>query len=83
MAKNHDLKIQKIKFIILNYLMAYVYINSQAPDRTYTSISVKTASQTFETATHVFAGAENHDLTLKFEIHLGNSQKLINFFSFF
>ena len=34
--------------------------NPQAPDRTCTSISVKTPSQTFEIATSVFAGAENH-----------------------
>ena len=38
-------------------------INPQAPDRTYTSITVKKPSQTFEIATNVFAGAENHVLT--------------------
>ena len=57
--------------------------NPQAPDRTYTSISVKTPSQTFEIATKVFAGAENHKSTLKSEIYTGNSQKLINFFKIF
>ena len=36
--------------------------NPQAPDRTYTSISVKTPSQTFEIATNVFAGAENRKI---------------------
>ena len=54
--------------------------NPQAPDRTYTSISVKTPSQTFEITTNVFAGAENHKLTLKSQIYPRNSQKLINFF---
>ena len=38
--------------------------NPQAPDRTYTSISVKTLSKTLEIVTHVFAGAEKHNLTL-------------------
>ena len=38
--------------------------NPQAPDRTYTSISMKTLSKTLEIVTHVFAGAEKHDLTL-------------------
>ena len=51
--------------------------NPQAPDRTYTSISVKTPSQTFEIATNVFAGAENHKLTLKAETYLRTSQKLL------
>ena len=53
--------------------------NPQAPDRTYTSISVKTLSKTLEIVTHVFAGAEKHNLTLNYEIYLKNSQKLINF----
>ena len=53
--------------------------NPQAPDRTYTSISVKTLSQTLEIATKVFAGAEKHNLTLNYKIYLKNSQKLINF----
>ena len=57
--------------------------NPQAPDRTYTSISVKTPSQTFEITTNVFAGAENHKLTLKSQIYPRNSQKLINFFWIF
>ena len=51
--------------------------NPQAPDRTYTSISVKTPSQTFEIATIVLAGAENDKLTLKAEIYLRISQKLL------
>ena len=38
--------------------------NPQAPDRTYTSISVKTLSKALEIVTHVFAGAEKHNLTL-------------------
>ena len=42
--------------------------NPQAPDRTYTSISVKTLSQTLEIFTNVFAGAEKHNLTLNYEI---------------
>ena len=55
--------------------------NPQVPDRTYTSISVKTASQTFETLTNVFAGAENHKSTLKCKISIRNSQKLNTFIS--
>ena len=39
--------------------------NPQAPDRTYTSISVKTPTQTFEITTNVSAGAEKHKLTFK------------------
>ena len=57
--------------------------NPQAPDRTYTSISVKTPSQTFEIITNIFAGAEKHKLTLKSEIYQRNSQKLINLFWIF
>ena len=49
--------------------------NPQAPDRTYTSILVKTPSQTFEIAINVFAGAENDKLPLKAEIYLRTSQK--------
>ena len=57
--------------------------NLQAPDRTYTSISVKTPSQTFEITTNVFAGAESQNLTLKSQICPRNSQKFINFFWIF
>ena len=57
--------------------------NPQAPDRTYTSISVKTPSQTLEISTNVFAGAEKHNLTLYYEIYLRNSQKLIISCQFF
>ena len=57
--------------------------NPQAPDRTYTSISVKTLSQSFENATNVFAGAENPIKTLKYENYLRNSQKLLIFLRIF
>ena len=68
----------------------YHLFNSQAPDRKSNphvldlprkAVSVKTLSQSFENFINVFAGAENHKLTLNFEIYIKNSQKLINFIS--
>ena len=64
-------------------------LNSQASDRKSnphvsdlprTAVSVKTLSQGSENFTNVFAGAENHSSTLKFEIDIRKSEKLINFF---
>ena len=40
-------------------------------------------SQTFEIGTDVFARAENHEMTLKSEIYIRNSQKLSSSISIF
>ena len=53
-------ELRRVIAILINSQAPDQKSNPQAPDQTYTSISVKTPSQTFEITTNVFAGAENH-----------------------
>ena len=80
-----------ITFCIKKYHF-FFRINSQASDRKSnphvsdlprTAVSVKTLSQGSENFTNVFAGAENHESSLKFEMYIRNSEKMINFFWIF
>ena len=57
--------------------------NPHVSDLPCTAVSVKTQSYSFENFTKVFVSAENHKLTLKFEINFRNSPKSINFISIF
>ena len=65
-----SMRIVNKRILIFNTQAPDQKINPQAPDRTFTSISVKTPSQTFEITTKVFEGAENLEMTLKSEIYL-------------
>ena len=83
--------LQTAKYILefQTHIMVLDLINSQASDQKSnphvsdlprTAVSLKTLSQGSENLTNVFAGAETHNSTLKFEIYIRNSEKLINFF---